>query len=527
MATRAIKPKREDTILTGWQSMPETAPSVMRADQPTVARILAMAGVMLTAVGLLAVLAPAMEWKYLVGPGWGAFFLSIGLVAIIYHAFADKDLQFRRMYTATGLLLMGVGVLLRLMPLGGSVGGLFVPYGIYALTLALLLLLAVLRNEDHGHLRTGLLRLVGVGGSIMILAGLIVGQVSAEFLAVEGILLLILGVLYAGAFIGMQGVGSDAGYYAGVALGAAGALTVIITLIRILVPAFMGNGGVPDTFVVPSGLVLLGSGIAYLAISVAICSDWPLVVLFRRELAAFFYSPMAYLVLLAMMFVAWFNFFLFLDSILRSRDPRAGRVVLEPIVATYIVSFIPVVAQLFVVPVLTMRLVSEEKRTGTLEMLLTAPVNESTVLISKFLAAWVFYLLTWLPTWLFLVGLRAFGGDEFDYRPILSFFFALAASGAGFIAMGLFFSSVTRNQIIAAVFTFVGMTLFLVTYFLNNMAALEGTIWGDVFYYGSFVDLWITSLQGVLAPRYLVFHVSVAILFLFLADKVLEARKWT
>ena len=56
-----------------------------------------------------------------------------------------------------------------------------------------------------------------------------------------------------------------------------------------------------------------------------------------------------------------------------------------------------------------MRLLSEEKRTGTLEMLLTAPVNESTVLVSKFLAAWLFYLLTWVPTWLFLVGMRGAG----------------------------------------------------------------------------------------------------------------------
>ncbi len=199
----------------------------------------------------------------------------------------------------------------------------------------------------------------------------------------------------------------------------------------------------------------------------------------------------------------------------------------EPIVAAYVLSFIPLIAQLFVVPVLTMRLLSEEKRSGTLEMLLTAPVNESTVLLSKFLAAWLFYLLTWVPTWLFLIALRAMGADEFDYRPVLSFFLALMGSGAGFVAMGLFFSSITRNQIIAAVFTFVGMTLFLLTAILTRQPGLQGTLWGDVFYYASFYDLWETSLEGVLAPRYLVFHVSVALFFLFLTDKVLEARKWS
>jgi hypothetical protein len=64
MPTRAIKPKRENTMLTDWQSMPEQAPSLMRADQPTAARVLAMLGVMLIAVGLLAMLAPGMEWRF-------------------------------------------------------------------------------------------------------------------------------------------------------------------------------------------------------------------------------------------------------------------------------------------------------------------------------------------------------------------------------------------------------------------------------------------------------------------------------
>src|SRR5205807_651435 len=118
--------------------------------------------------------------------------------------------------------------------------------------------------------------------------------------------------------------------------------------------------------------------------------------------------------------------------------------IFEPIVRRYIVDLIPVIAQMFVVPVLTMRLLSEEKRTGTLEMVLTVPVNELTITLSKFLAAWIFYLLTWLPTFLFLVALRAMGEKEFDYRPLLSFNFAVMATGAGFIAMGLFFSSITR-----------------------------------------------------------------------------------
>lgn len=526
MATRAIKPKRENTILTGWQSMPETAPSIMRQDQPTVARILAAAGVMLVLIGLLAMIVPALEWRYPVSPGWGAFLLSIGLVLILYHAFADKELGYRRVYMASGLLLAAIGVLLRFLPQGGAIGGLFLPYGIYALTLALLLLLAVLRNEDNPAIHMGLLRLIGVLGAVMIAAGLVVGQFNVDFLTGEGILLLLLGLFYVGGFIGMQGLGSDAGYYAGVALGVVGAVDIGIALLRVLLPSLLTREESTTSFLVPSGLILLGFGLLYVGVALAICTDWPLIVLLRRELAAYFYSPMAYLVLLAMVFIWWFNFILYLDNIVPNQMARRGGM-MEPIVAMYIVSLIPVIAQLFVVPVLTMRLFSEEKRTGTLEMLLTAPVNEGTVIVSKFLAAWLFYLLTWVPNFLFLVAIRAMGGDEFDYRPVLSFLFALLASGAGFIAIGTFFSAVTRNQIIAAVLTFVAMTLFLLTYFLNKIESVEGSVWGDLFYYGSFIDLWFNSLQGILAPRYLMFHISVAVFFLFLTDKVLEARKWT
>ena len=90
----------------------------------------------------------------------------------------------------------------------------------------------------------------------------------------------------------------------------------------------------------------------------------------------------------------------------------------------------------FLVPALTMRLLSEEKRTGTLEVLLTAPVNEAAVVLSKFLACWLFFMLCWVPTGLYLIALRVEGGQPFDYRPLLSFYLAVGASGAAFIAIG-------------------------------------------------------------------------------------------
>jgi ABC-type transport system involved in multi-copper enzyme maturation permease subunit len=158
-------------------------------------------------------------------------------------------------------------------------------------------------------------------------------------------------------------------------------------------------------------------------------------------------------------------------------------------------------------------------------MLLTSPVNESSIVLSKFLACWIFWMISWLPYFLFLVGLRVVGGEEFDYRPLLSFGLALAATGGGFMAMGLFFSSITKNQIIAAVLTFVGMMVHLSLFMFQGVFD-PGSIWREIFTYASFFDLWRTYLQGNFAPRYLIFHVSAMVFFLFLTVKVLEARKW-
>jgi hypothetical protein len=98
--------------------------------------------------------------------------------------------------------------------------------------------------------------------------------------------------------------------------------------------------------------------------------------------------------------------------------------------------------------------------------------------------------------------------------------------GAGFVAMGLFFSSLTQHQILAAVFTFVTMfvltLLFVLAQYFSEMSWLAGVI-----NYVSYVDLWVVSARGTITPRYLILHLSVAVFWLYLTTKVLEARKWS
>jgi ABC-type transport system involved in multi-copper enzyme maturation permease subunit len=188
---------------------------------------------------------------------------------------------------------------------------------------------------------------------------------------------------------------------------------------------------------------------------------------------------------------------------------------------------------LFGVPALTMRLVSEEKRSGTLEVLMTTPTDEGTVVLSKFLAGFMMFLLMWLPFALFILAFRIMGESSFDYLPLLSFGIALLATGAAFTAMGVFFSSVTSNQIISAILTFAVMMVltffYMVKWRIQGSAASSNLVKNitTIAEHVTYLDLWISSFSGKLSIRQLLFQGSMAVWWLFLSVKVLEARRWT
>src|SRR5262245_55907161 len=119
MASKAIKPKRDDNLLAGWESRPEAAPSIVREASPTTARILALIGLDLAAVGLFAVIAPFFNRAYILGPSTGVFALAVGLFLLVYHALSDNDIQYRLMYLIVGCIGICVAVVLRVFPFGG------------------------------------------------------------------------------------------------------------------------------------------------------------------------------------------------------------------------------------------------------------------------------------------------------------------------------------------------------------------------------------------------------------------------
>ncbi|MBN9121821.1 MAG: ABC transporter permease subunit [Planctomycetes bacterium] len=282
----------------------------------------------------------------------------------------------------------------------------------------------------------------------------------------------------------------------------------------------------PKPFLVPGGLILGGLGLAYLAVSLGICSDSLFVTLTRRELSAYFLSPIGYLVLAGMVLAEWLGYLDFVGRLIRMSAGGRGSVP-EPIVQFYMYAIFPVFALTLMVPALTMRLFAEEKRSGTLEVMLTAPVDEWVVTLSKFVSSWLFFMVCWLPSGLFLLALKMESGQPFDYRPLLGFYVALAATGATFVAMGLFFSTITNNQIVAAVLTFVGMAFFLAcSLFKERDLGLGQTV--QVFLGKlAYLDLWSESLSGQLPIRDVILWVSLALFFVFLSIKVLETRRWS
>ncbi len=528
------KPEQEPLPDT-WRSPRETAPSLVQASDPTLARVLGLIGLLLLTLGGVVVVASALNRAPLIPPLLGGLCAIVGLALLLFHAAVDSDLQVRRTYGLLGYLALAAAIFVTALPIRGPAGTQFLPWGFVFLALAFLfLVLFALHETDPGWRRVTLAALGAVGAALA-LTGFVGGNLSENFLLTYTLLLTVLGLGYLGAFVGLQGTSTELGYRAGLVVGGAGLLVFLVALIRSLLPPLLHKwhaGWQPEPFLVPSGVLLMAAGLAYAGLAAGLCSESHVAVLTRRELAAFFYSPIAYIVLCSLTVVAWLVFWQFVHFLLpqpgsfETTQPR-----MEPVIFNYFIGWGPVISTMFVVPVLTMRLLSEEHRTGTLEVLFTAPVTEPAVVLSKFLGTLIFFLLAWVPWGLFLLALwmPVIGaGQPFEWRPLLSFFIALSVSGAAFISMGLFFSSLTRNQIAAAILTFAGMLALFGVFIAKRIleAIHSDSNWVPILNHVSYVDLWWTSMEGNLTPRHLVFFASAAVFGLFATVKVLESRKW-
>lgn len=247
-----------------------------------------------------------------------------------------------------------------------------------------------------------------------------------------------------------------------------------------------------------------------------------------KELQGYFVQPVAYVVLTVFLLLAGWFFF----ALLRQFDEMVQLIqmmgqqqqlqnmnlntrVIDPLL--HDLSIVLVI----VMPALTMRVFAEEKRTGTYELLLTAPVRTGEIVAGKFIAAACFTLIMVGLAWIFPLILMVFGNPEVGV--MFAGYLALALLAITFVAVGLFTSSLTQNQIIAAISSF---GLLILLYVISWPAEAGGGAGWALLKYLSLPDHFSTMVRGVIDTSDLIFFLSVMIVALFLTQRSVESARW-
>jgi ABC-2 type transport system permease protein len=240
--------------------------------------------------------------------------------------------------------------------------------------------------------------------------------------------------------------------------------------------------------------------------------------LVRREFSAYFLSPIAYVVFAVFLGVMGYRF----NETLGQLTERGPEGVSFPLQLMLTDTWFWLVF-LFIPALLTMRLLAEERGSGTLEMLLTVPLRDWQIVASKYAACFAFYLLLWVPTLLYLPVFSAAG---VDLRPAASCYLGLALAGAMFLALGLFVSSLVRSQMVAALLSLALSLVFVIAGFWRSDVD-TGTFGYRM---KSFLAVPLhferNFTRGLVDTRQIVLYVSVTLFCLFLTVRSLESRRW-
>jgi ABC-2 type transport system permease protein len=251
---------------------------------------------------------------------------------------------------------------------------------------------------------------------------------------------------------------------------------------------------------------------------------WPI---YKREVRQYFTSPVAYVILAIFLFITGLFFYAIFSGFAQASmqiamNPGMGRdlnvmdSVLRPLFDNMRVIL------LLLMPLVTMRLFAEERRSGTIELLLTYPVRDGAVLVGKYLAAMTLYAAMIGGMLAYPAMLAYFARVE--WAPLLTGYIGLVLMGAMFAAVGLFASSLTENQIVAAIVTFGVLLSFWI---IGWLAAFVSGPMGAVLTHLSILEHNDTFAKGVLDTKDVIYYVDFTVLALFLALRSLEARRWS
>lgn len=241
--------------------------------------------------------------------------------------------------------------------------------------------------------------------------------------------------------------------------------------------------------------------------------------LWKKELQGYFLSPIAYVVLIFFLLLMGVSLWFLVDML--SGGMVAGSV-MQTLFGESIFFW---VAMLIAIPVITMRLLAEEVKLGTMEGLLTAPVAEHTVVLAKFAGALSFFICMWLPTAAYAFIIRGFDPDAtVDIGPMCTAYLGTLLIGSCYVALGLLASSLTRNQVVAAIicFALVGISFFagFIPYVAANPAIRQTAA-----FFSPVIHMMDFS-RGVVDTRPLILYITTTGTLLFASIQVVQSGKW-
>ena len=250
----------------------------------------------------------------------------------------------------------------------------------------------------------------------------------------------------------------------------------------------------------------------------------------KKELKSFLYSPIAYILTAFFLLISGFFFYNIVvwvnDQAMRMMQYQAqygggaaqidvNRMLYEPFFNNMTIIL------MFLLPLLTMRLFADEKKMRTEEMLLTSPAKISSIIFGKYLAALIIYAIILLLTATFSLFVFANGNPELT--PVLTAYLGLFLLGSVFIAIGVFASSLTENQVIAAAISF---STILLIWVLSWVGESTGSSWHGVLTYLSFFSHFQNMVKGVVDTQDVIYYLTFAFMGLYLTYSAFEFRKW-
>ncbi|MDQ6675608.1 MAG: ABC transporter permease [Chloroflexota bacterium] len=227
----------------------------------------------------------------------------------------------------------------------------------------------------------------------------------------------------------------------------------------------------------------------------------------QRELRSYFLSPLAYVVIALFLALSGYLFALILSN--------AREASLRGLVQNVSVLY------LFIVPAISMRLLAEEQRTGTIELLLTNPVHEWEIVTGKFLASIMLVLVMLACTLLFPLFLFIYGSP--DRGPMITGYVGIFLQAAAFLSLGLWASSLTQNQIVAAIVAF---ALLLVFWLSDNLGQFLGGTVGQIVSYTSVNSHFQSFPQGVVQSQDVIYYLSLVLAGIVLSTLSLQSRRY-